>query len=88
MTRGPKPNPPIFDRTTALALRDRYLKGETYKTFAQELNDTPSRVNRCMRQHKVISKEDNSIHWKAIMDQRRADGKRVGRKPKPPKKNK
>lgn len=86
MTKGPKPKPPIFDKETALAYRERYLKGERYSDIATEIGETVRRVERAMKQHGVISKEDTSEHYRVIMANRRESGIRVGRKPIPKKK--
>lgn len=86
MPRGPKPGPPIFSMEVALALRERYLQGETYKQMAESMGETPRRVDRALHQHGVISKEDTSEHYRVIMERRADNGVRVGRKPKPRKK--
>lgn len=85
MTRGPKPRDPIFDRTMALEIRERYLQGETYKSIAESMGETTRRVDRALHQHGVISKEDTSEHYRVIMEKRAESGIRVGRKPRPKK---
>jgi hypothetical protein len=82
LTRGPKPRDPIFDRETALLLRDRYLQGETYKVFAEEMGESVSRISHALEKHKVISRADTSEHYRVIMKRRQENGIRVGRKPK------
>lgn len=86
MPRGPKPQPPIFDRDTALKLRERYLQGETLQAIAESMSETKRRVDHSLRKHGVISKEDTSQHTKILMQKRKESGIRVGRKPKPDKK--
>jgi len=83
--RGPKPQPPIFDRAKALELRERYHQGETYKVFADEMGESVSRISHALMKHKVISKADTHEHYVKIMDKRVENGIRVGRKPKPKK---
>jgi hypothetical protein len=58
----------------------RYLQGERYQDFAEELGETIRRVERAMKQHGVISKEDTSTHYREIMAKRVEKGVRVGRK--------
>jgi adenylate cyclase len=82
---GPSKKAPLFDRTIALLLSERYIKGDTYQSFAEELGVSAGRVQRCMEFHKVLSKDDKRQHWVAVMDKRREAGIQVGRKGYQPK---